>query len=541
MAEPVLIIGNGICAGGISETLLQTGIDVIRVSQNDNPDKALWSDPESRARKIPEIYRATTVVGCSGTVGNFKVQLQSNHRRMDRTVSAIIIAEENRFKANYSLYGLAPTQSVLSLTQFNHLVSSASQETDKIKNAKKIVFLSGLMLESHPVLSKKIMRLCLLLQNKFNIQTYVLAGNLKVSGPGLEELYWQSKKAGAVYFKFTYDHPQITQTSGRAAFVFTDEITGHRYELTPDITVVDEMIFPSDRLAHLAQVLKIDRNPEGYVQTDNVRRVSLFTNRKGILAVGPSRGISPDTDSLADAQGSALALRQLAAATVDESGGHAVIDPGDCIRCLTCYRLCPHGAVTMDTRPAVAPESCENCGLCISECPRCAISATGTTVPNPLTESGPVPGEDVFEPNVIVLGCSRSAIPAEKLSLLWGHSQPRQVSVVTVPCGAGVSTDLIYQLFLSRADGVLVLTCHQGNCHSEQGHQHAFHRAAHVREFFQGIGFEPDRLSVDTIAANMGAAFSEKVALFADTIRKLGPSRLNLAKTLQVHKKKDRI
>lgn len=526
MVEPVLIIGNGTYAGAVSETLLQTGADVILVSQNVNPDTAVSWDSKSRPHKIPEVYTATTVVGCSGTVGKFKVQLQSNQSRIDRTVSAIIIAEENRFQPNYSLYGLAPSQSILSLTQLNHLISSVSPETDKIKAARRIVFLSGLILESHPVLSEKIMRLCLHLQNEFNVQTYVLAGNLKVAGPGLEDLYWQSKKAGTVYVKFTYDQPQITQTNGSAAFGFNDEITGHCYELTPDITVVDEMISPSDHLAHLAEVLKIDTGPEGYVQTDNVRRISILTNRKGVLAVGPSRGISSETDALADAEGAALAVLQLTAAAVDEPADHAVIDAGKCIRCLTCYRLCPHGAITIDNRPAVAPESCESCGRCVSECPRRAITATGSGVLNPTGKPWPESGEDVFEPYLIALCCGRSAIPAEKLSLLWGHQQPRQLSVITVPCGAGVSKDLIYQLFLNGADGVLILTCHQGNCHSEQGNQHALHRAAQIKEFFQLIGFERDRLFVDTIAANMGAEFSEKIACFADTIRKLGPSRL---------------
>lgn len=526
MVEPVLIIGNGTYAGAVSETLLQTGADVILVSRNANPDLALWCDPKSRSHKIPEVYTATTVVGCSGTVGKFKVQLQGNRRRIDRTVSAIIIAEENRFQPNYSLYGLTPSQSILSLPQFNQLISSASPETVKLISAKRIVFLSGLILESHPVLSEKIMRLCLRLQNEFNIQTYVLAGNLKVAGPGLETLCWQSKEAGTIYVKFTYDNPEIRQTNDSVTFGFRDEITGHHYELTPDITVVDEMTFPSDHLAHLAEVLKIDAGPEGYVQTDNVRRISILTNRKGILAVGPSRGVYSENDSFADAECAALAVLQLTDAAVDGSADHAVIDPGKCIRCLTCYRICPHRAITIDTRPVVAPESCENCGLCVSECPRRAISATGSGVLDPTRKPCPESGDDVFEPRLIVLCCGRSAGPAWKLSLLWGHQQPRQLSIITVPCAAGVSRDLIYQAFLHGADGVLMITCHQGNCHSEQGNRHAFHKADQIKDFFQLTGFEPDRLFVDTIAANMGAEFSEKAACFADTIRKLGPSRL---------------
>jgi len=525
MLKPVLVIGNGACAGALAETLLQTGADVILASRNVNPDTKTPWEPKSRQSKNPEVHTGTSLVACSGTVGNFKIQLQNGQGRIDRTVSAIIITAENRFRPNFSLYGLTPGQSVLALTEFTRLIGSATPENGRPGNANRIVFFTGLIQESHPVITEKIMRLCLSLQHTYNIQTYVLTGNLKVAAPGLEALYWQSKKAGTVYVKFTRGSPRIRQANGSVTVDFRDEISGHSCELKPDITVVDETIVPSPHLAHLAEVLKIDMGPEGFLQTDNVRRRPTLTNRKGILALGPSRGVLSERDSLADAAGASLAISRLTAAIVDEPAGHAVIDPEKCIHCLTCFRLCPHGAITMESQPAVAPESCENCGLCISECPRRAIAATGADALAPACRSWPDAGADGFEPHLVALCCARSALSAWKLSVLWGHRQPRRLSVMTLPCGAGVSKDLIYQLFLHGADGVLVLTCHQGNCHSERGQRHASLKAGQIRDFFRQTGFEAERLGVDTIAANMGAEFSEKAVRFADTIRNLGPSR----------------
>ncbi|MEW6672653.1 MAG: hydrogenase iron-sulfur subunit [Thermodesulfobacteriota bacterium] len=524
MPEPVLIIGNGTCAATLAGTLLQAGAGVILVYAAADPDKAMKLRPGPNL----EILGDTTVRGCSGTAGSFKIRLQNNQGLIDRTVSAIVVAEEHRYQPNYSLYGITPARSVLSLTKFKQLLSSDPPGDGKLNKAKQIVFLSGLLLESHPVSSETVMRLCLRLQNDYGIQTVVLTGNLKVAANGLENLHRQSQKAGAVYVKFTNGGPRIRQSNGSVTVDFEDEISGQRFRLTPDLTVVDEMILPSARLAHLAEVLKIDAGPEGYLQTDNVRRTGLLTNRKGILAAGPARRICSEKDSFADAEAAALAVRQLTSAFAVAAAGHAVIDPEKCIRCLTCYRLCPHGAVIFNSpRPAVVSESCENCGLCVSECPRRAIAATGSEMLNRAEAPGPVDvADDIFEPKVTALCCGRSAVPAWQQSVMESHRQPRQLSVVTVPCGAGVSMDMIYRAFLQGADGVMILTCHQGNCHSEQGCRHASREAARVRDFFEQTGFETERLFFDTIAANMSAGFSEKIARFAATIRKLGPSRL---------------
>jgi Pyruvate/2-oxoacid:ferredoxin oxidoreductase delta subunit len=51
-----------------------------------------------------------------------------------------------------------------------------------------------------------------------------------------------------------------------------------------------------------------------------------------------------------------------------------------CGRCLMCYMACPSVAITFETEPfafRVNNRVCTGCGLCISECPRQAISWSG--------------------------------------------------------------------------------------------------------------------------------------------------------------------
>ena len=54
------------------------------------------------------------------------------------------------------------------------------------------------------------------------------------------------------------------------------------------------------------------------------------------------------------------------------------IDPGACVTCLACVRVCPTGAVEVqDPLVRIEDESCIRCGLCLPACPHDAIEVTG--------------------------------------------------------------------------------------------------------------------------------------------------------------------
>ncbi len=56
-------------------------------------------------------------------------------------------------------------------------------------------------------------------------------------------------------------------------------------------------------------------------------------------------------------------------------GLFASVDPGKCVACLTCVRLCPFGAPRMEEEgyARIEPDLCRACGICVLECPAEAI------------------------------------------------------------------------------------------------------------------------------------------------------------------------
>jgi coenzyme F420-reducing hydrogenase delta subunit len=78
------------------------------------------------------------------------------------------------------------------------------------------------------------------------------------------------------------------------------------------------------------------------------------------------------------------------------------------------------------------------------------------------------------------------------------------------------------------ADGVLVLTCHPGNCLSEGGPHNARQRLSTAAQALTLADVGGERLEFSTLAANMGAEFAHKVQGFARKIESLGPLAQNI-------------
>ena len=525
MKPKILIIGSGPCAGQIADNLFVSGFEIIHTSPNGNVN--LSGDLKKRAAKALELMTDTHLSACRGAIGKFDISLDNQGQIVSRRVAHIVIADEYQKKPNFSLYRLRPSPAVISRSQFSGQLSGHHRHENAIS---KIVFLTGIKREENPVVTAEIMRDCLLIQTEFKHQTYLLTRNLKVAGNGLEELYRKTKKAGTIYVKFNKTTPIIQQgNDGRVQIEFTDESMRQRFKITPDVTVVDETICPSDHLAALSEILKLEMDPDGFIQADNVHRHGIYTNRKGIWVAGPSRGIQSQDEQMIDAGNAVIAALRSRQEISLERPAVAEIDADKCVRCLTCFRICPHRAVLLNTRPRIEPGACEGCGICAAECPMNAITLKELKAPGvspKATPPRPVGPKNNFSPHLAVLCCRRSAGEAARAALGKGPALPCNLSILEYPCAGAVSFEHIYTVFKQQADGVLVITCHADNCHSSIGNERALSRVDQIRLFFQKTGLEPERLQINTLAANMAAEFTRRVNDFEKQIRALGPSRL---------------
>ena len=130
---------------------------------------------------------------------------------------------------------------------------------------------------------------------------------------------------------------------------------------------------------------------------------------------------------------------------------------------------------------------------------------------------------ETFEPKIISFLCNWCSYAGADLAGTSRIEYPQNIRIIRVPCSGRVDPLFVVKAFLDGADGVMVLGCHPGDCHYQQGNYYAQRRYAVMHKLLDFTGVEADRLFVDWVSASEGKRFAEVVTTFTEKIRKLGP------------------
>jgi coenzyme F420-reducing hydrogenase delta subunit/Pyruvate/2-oxoacid:ferredoxin oxidoreductase delta subunit len=520
LEEKIMIVGSGLTAQSLAEAIVSKGIPVIIACRDTQTAGVIANNFKESQPSLLEIFSGAVIESCIGKIDGFSIELVSGRSKINCQVTDVILAEEAERESNVGKYSLETLPQSMTLSEMLLIIENPAVLENKLSTVKTSVFLNGVLGESHPEITREVMNAALFLQTRFQIQSYVFTNNLKVAGDGLEALSRETRMAGVIYTKGCGNSIIIEKTDeGPIRLTYFDESTRSSFSLVTDLLVIDEKAIPSAQIETTAEHLRLEVDSSGFAQGENVHRLPILTNRKRVLVVGHSRGALSKRELEADKKSALLALQKPSGDSISEHET-AWIHERKCIRCLTCFRVCPYAAVVLTPRPVVAINRCEGCGICVVECPRSAIDlerSAKQTAPLILSESP-------F--SIVAFCCRRSAAPALELANLMGHPSPGGFSVIEVPCGGKVSHKDILNTFQNGADGVMVITCHPGNCHSEKGARLAKERVENLKSFLKGSGIGAERLIYGTVASNMGSEASYLIRSFDTVLHSLGRSPL---------------
>ena len=130
---------------------------------------------------------------------------------------------------------------------------------------------------------------------------------------------------------------------------------------------------------------------------------------------------------------------------------------------------------------------------------------------------------DKFEPKIVSFLCNWCSYAGADLAGTSRIEYPHNIRIVRVPCSGRVDPLFVVKAFLDGADGVMVLGCHPGDCHYQQGNYYAQRRYAIMHKLLDFTGVEYERLFVDWVSASEGKRFADVVSTFTGKIRELGP------------------
>jgi F420-non-reducing hydrogenase iron-sulfur subunit len=132
-----------------------------------------------------------------------------------------------------------------------------------------------------------------------------------------------------------------------------------------------------------------------------------------------------------------------------------------------------------------------------------------------------------FEPKIVSFLCNWCSYAGADLAGTSRIEYPQNIRIIRVPCSGRVDPLFVVKAFLDGADGVMVLGCHPGDCHYQQGNYYAQRRYAIMHSLLDFTGIEYERLHVDWVSASEGKRFADIVTTFTNKVRKLGPVVMN--------------
>lgn len=129
----------------------------------------------------------------------------------------------------------------------------------------------------------------------------------------------------------------------------------------------------------------------------------------------------------------------------------------------------------------------------------------------------------MYEPKVIAFLCSWCSYTGADLAGTARLKSPWNLRAIRVPCSGRVSPELVMRAFDQGADGVIVLGCHIGECHYDNGNHRTAKRMPILHSLMTFAGLESERFMLDWVSASEGERFSRIVNTFVDQVRDLGP------------------
>jgi len=440
--------------------------------------------------------------GVRGFVGSFEAVLRNSGERSRERVGFIVAAQPASGVPKFEAYGLLKSERVMSLSDLEALQRAGKPLEPRGGEWFHAAFLMGLTGESEPAEFARVLDAIHQFSEVAQVQCYVFTRNVKVAAPGLERRYRESREQGTVFFKFDTEGPTFENVSEGLLMTFKDPMLGLEMELAPDLLVVDERLDPPLALRPLLDAIPSSPASSPFLKPDSTRFPGVETAKAGILAVGPSRGVFDSETIAADIEAAVLAVRT----RVRESPnarflGPPTIDPAKCTICLTCVRLCPHGAISFRKSAEADPTSCVRCGICAVECPMKAIRLEPPTgekeVIERIREAMSSTGQDPRK--LVAFLCARSAGQAfESL----GVQIQRKITPIIVPCAGAINPGHILAAIEQGAGGVLAAGCYNGNCASVYGTVLAGERVNRTRHAIQEAGLDPDLVGFASVAGN---------------------------------------
>ena len=200
--------------------------------------------------------------------------------------------------------------------------------------------------------------------------------DIRSAGKMYEEYYRRARDAGIVFVKGLVgkieEDPLTKNLKVQFEAVGADTVVESEFHLV----VLSSASLPSKGTNEIAQIMNIEKTPDGFLKEFHPRLDPISTKVTGVYLAGSCQGQKSIDLAVSQAKGAAssasipmgkreYSMELIRAKPVDER----------CAKCYKCIDTCPYNAISINQEDIIVVDiiKCRGCGICTAICPSKAI------------------------------------------------------------------------------------------------------------------------------------------------------------------------
>jgi heterodisulfide reductase subunit A len=224
-----------------------------------------------------------------------------------------------------------------------------------------------------------------LVKEKTGAEVYNFYIDIRTPAKGYEEFYHRLLEEGTHFVRGKVaeisDATRLPGEEGKLVIQVEDTLTGNQLRVPVDMAILSAGLEPRRDAKALAKLFGISCSADGWLIERHPKLDPVATMTEGIYIAGCVQG--PKDIPASVAQGAAAAARILGKIQQKEIAlepVRATIHEEQCSGCRICNNMCPFNAILFHEDRMVSevnPALCQGCGTCVAGCPAGAITGTG--------------------------------------------------------------------------------------------------------------------------------------------------------------------
>jgi len=204
---------------------------------------------------------------------------------------------------------------------------------------------------------------------------YVLYRDIRTYG-FRERYYKQAREAGVIFIRYDRDAPPVVNNENGLRVGLKSPDLPEPIEIEADNVVLSTGVDAAGGNRRLADMLKVPVNADGFFVEAHMKLRPVEFATEGIYLCGLAHSPKHLDENISQARAAASRASVVLSKSYLEVGAQVSrVDQSKCISCMTCAKVCPYGAPTVnaDRKAEIIAAKCMGCGICAAECPACAI------------------------------------------------------------------------------------------------------------------------------------------------------------------------